>query len=61
MATVFPLFTKQMFAALGYNWANTMFALIAGAMVPIPFVLFFYGPAIRLRSKFSRMVVERQK
>ncbi|KAJ7095471.1 MFS polyamine transporter [Mycena crocata] len=61
MATIFPLFTKQMFTALGYNWANTMFALIALAMVPIPFVLFFYGPAIRLRSKFSRMVVEQQK
>ncbi|KAJ6616963.1 MFS polyamine transporter [Mycena sp. CBHHK59/15] len=61
MATVFPLFTQQMFAALGYNWANTMFALVASVMVPIPFVLFFYGPAIRLRSKFSRMVVEGQK
>ncbi|KAJ7708906.1 MFS polyamine transporter [Mycena rosella] len=61
MATVFPLFTKQMFAVLGYNWANTMFALIAGAMAPIPFVLFFYGPAIRRRSKFSRMVVQQEK
>ncbi|KAJ7089879.1 MFS polyamine transporter [Mycena belliarum] len=60
MATAFPLFTKQMFSALGYNWANTMFALIASAMVPIPFILFFFGPAIRRRSKFSRMVVERQ-
>ncbi|KAJ7498000.1 MFS polyamine transporter [Mycena galericulata] len=61
MATIFPLFTKQMFAALGYNWANTMFALIALVMVPIPFALFFYGPAIRLRSKFSRMVAEQHK
>ncbi|KAJ6568250.1 MFS polyamine transporter [Mycena vulgaris] len=61
MATIFPLFTKQMFGKLGYNWANTMFALIAVLMVPIPFVLFFYGPKIRLCSKFSRMVVERQK
>ncbi|KAJ7780216.1 major facilitator superfamily domain-containing protein [Mycena maculata] len=61
MATIFPLFTKRMFAALGYNWANTMFALIASVMVPIPFVLFFYGPAIRLRSKFSRMIAERHK
>jgi hypothetical protein len=58
MATVFPLFTKQMFTTLGYNWANTMFALIAAIMVPIPFVLFFYGPAIRSHSKFSRMVTE---
>ncbi|KAJ7463631.1 major facilitator superfamily domain-containing protein [Mycena latifolia] len=60
MATIFPLFTKQMFAALGYNWANTMFALIAAAMVPIPFVLFFFGPKIRMRSRFSCMAVEQQ-
>ncbi|KAF8166561.1 MFS polyamine transporter [Mycena galopus ATCC 62051] len=57
MATIFPLFTKQMFAALGYNWANTIFALVATIMVPIPFVLFFYGPAIRSRSTFSRIVM----
>ncbi|KAJ7881180.1 MFS polyamine transporter [Mycena leptocephala] len=61
MATIFPLFTKQMFATLGYNWANTMFALIAAVMVPIPFVLFFYGPAIRSRSRFSRIVMEQQE
>ncbi|KAJ7623750.1 MFS polyamine transporter [Roridomyces roridus] len=61
MATVFPLFTKQLFAALGYTWANTMFALIALVMTPIPFVLFFFGPRIRARSKFSRMVLERQE
>ncbi|KAJ7233034.1 MFS polyamine transporter [Mycena rebaudengoi] len=61
MATVFPLFTKQMFDAIGYNWANTIFALVALVMAPIPFALFFYGPKIRLRSKFSRMVVENQK
>jgi hypothetical protein len=61
MATIFPLFIKQMFAALGYNWANTMFALIAVVMVPIPFVLFYYGPTIRSRSKFSRIVMEQQK
>ena len=59
MGTAFPLFTKQMFAALGYNWANTMFALIATLMVPIPFVLYLYGPAIRARSRFSRIVMER--
>ncbi|KAJ7777218.1 MFS polyamine transporter [Mycena metata] len=61
LATVFPLFTAQMFSTLGYKWANTMFALIATVMVPIPFVLFFYGPAIRARSKFSRAVLQQHK
>ncbi|KAJ7623748.1 MFS polyamine transporter [Roridomyces roridus] len=60
-ATVFPLFTRRMFQAMGYNWANTMFALISLAMVPIPYILFFFGPKIRLRSRFSRMVAEAER
>ena len=34
----FPLFTQQMYNALTYKWANTVFALIATIMIPIPFV-----------------------
>ncbi|KAF7309455.1 Drug transporter [Mycena indigotica] len=60
MGTAFPLFTKQMFARLGYNWANTMFALIASLMMPIPFILLHYGPRIRAKSRFSRVVLERE-
>lgn len=56
--TAFPLFTTQMFDDLGYRWANTIFGCIAVTMIPIPFILFFYGPNIRMRSKFSRMVLE---
>jgi len=58
IGAAFPLFTVQMYEALGYNWANTLFGCLAVIMVPIPFVLFFYGPAIRMRSKFSRAVME---
>ncbi|KAH6916322.1 multidrug transporter [Coprinopsis sp. MPI-PUGE-AT-0042] len=47
---VFPLFTTRLFESLGYSWANTMFAFIGAAMIPIPFVLFFFGPKIRARS-----------
>ncbi|EDR05708.1 MFS polyamine transporter [Laccaria bicolor S238N-H82] len=54
----FPLFTKQMYKALDFKWANTLFGCLGTAMVPIPFILFFYGPAIRRRSRFSRMVME---
>ncbi|KAJ7574299.1 MFS polyamine transporter [Mycena floridula] len=59
--TAFPLFTDQIYNKLGYRWSNTLFGCIATLMIPIPFVLFFFGPAIRRRSKFSRMVIERQK
>ncbi|KAH7924304.1 MFS general substrate transporter [Leucogyrophana mollusca] len=57
-ACVFPLFTPQMFAHLTFKWATTLFALVALGMVPIPYVLFFYGYKIRQRSRFSRMVLE---
>ena len=38
MGTVFPLFTNQMFRTLGYKWANSLFGLIALAMIPLPYV-----------------------
>lgn len=60
MGFAFPLFTTQMFDALGYRWGNTLFALVAVAMMPIPFILLFRGPTIRRSSKFSRMVMEQQ-
>lgn len=34
----FPLFCSQMFAKLTYHWAITLFAFIAMAMIPIPYV-----------------------
>ncbi|KZS99663.1 MFS general substrate transporter [Laetiporus sulphureus 93-53] len=57
MGMAFPMFTTQMFARLTYHWANTLFALIAVVMIPIPFVLFFKGPAIRARSKIASQVM----
>ncbi|KAF8803716.1 MFS polyamine transporter [Phlegmacium glaucopus] len=57
-ATAFPLFTTQIYKTLGYNWANTLFGCLATIMATIPFILFFYGPAIRRRSKFSRAVMD---
>ncbi|KXN88326.1 hypothetical protein AN958_07471 [Leucoagaricus sp. SymC.cos] len=57
-ALSFPLFTQQMYRRLGLPWANTLFAFIALLLMPIPFVLFLWGPQIRRRSKFSRVVME---
>ncbi|KIM81228.1 hypothetical protein PILCRDRAFT_72078 [Piloderma croceum F 1598] len=60
MGMAFPLFTEQMFAALTYKWANTLFAFVAVLLFPIPFVFFLYGARIRARSKFSRLVLEKE-
>ncbi|KAF4576949.1 hypothetical protein EYR36_004933 [Pleurotus pulmonarius] len=56
----FPLFISQMLRALTFKWANTLFALIAVLLLPIPYVLYFYGPAIRSRSKFASAVMASQ-
>ncbi|PPQ69601.1 hypothetical protein CVT26_001589 [Gymnopilus dilepis] len=60
-AMAFPLFTTQMYQNLDYKWANTLFGCLSALMIPIPFVLFFYGPTIRSKSKFSRAVMELQQ
>ncbi|KAJ8591034.1 MFS general substrate transporter [Rhizopogon salebrosus TDB-379] len=57
-AGAFPLFTTQMFARLTYRWGLTLFACIGAALVPIPWVLFFYGSRIRARSKVSRKILD---
>ena len=51
IAAGFPLFSRQMFANLGVQWAGTLLALIAAIMIPIPVGLRFYGPSLRKRSK----------
>ncbi|KIJ65186.1 hypothetical protein HYDPIDRAFT_175204 [Hydnomerulius pinastri MD-312] len=57
LASVFPLFTQQMYSRLTYKWANTLFALISIAMIPVPYILFIYGSAIRKRSKVSQKIL----
>ena len=48
-STTFPLFTQQMYSALTYKWANTIFALIATLMIPIPFVRTAYNRCLLSR------------
>ncbi|KAI0272421.1 major facilitator superfamily domain-containing protein [Gloeopeniophorella convolvens] len=58
MGMAFPLFTKQMFAALTYKWGNTLFGCVVVLMTPIPWILFRYGPTIRAHSKISQRTME---
>ena len=51
----FPLFTIQMYEKLGIAWATSLLAFIGLALLPIPFVLYKFGPSLRAR---SRMTVE---
>jgi len=51
--TAFPLFTTQMYAKLGDQWASSIPAFLVVACVPIPFMFYKYGPMIRSKCKFA--------
>lgn len=48
-----PLFTSYMFDSLGVGGGGSLIAGIAVLLVPVPFVFYKYGGAIRRRSKFA--------
>lgn len=50
----FPLFATQMYNRLGYEWASSLLGFLAILLVPIPFVFFYFGQSIRLRSPWAR-------
>lgn len=61
----FPLFTVQMFKALGIGWACSLLGFVSVVLVPVPWVLFRFGARIRRRSRYivisqSRDVVEQR-
>ncbi|KAH3678138.1 hypothetical protein WICMUC_001702 [Wickerhamomyces mucosus] len=53
LASVFPLFTVQMYDKLGVDWASSLFAFIAVALVPVPWIFEKWGPRLRLSSTYG--------
>lgn len=47
------LFTSQMYARLGDQWASSLLGFLALVCCGIPFVFYFYGARIRKHSKFA--------
>jgi len=45
-----PLFGPIMYHKMGPNWAPTTIALIAAALIPIPWAFYKWGKVVRLRS-----------
>ncbi|PYH95722.1 MFS transporter [Aspergillus ellipticus CBS 707.79] len=50
---VFPLVTNAMFTNLGYPGASSLLGGIGAALTLVPWVLVFYGPQIRAKSKLA--------
>ncbi|KAF2476569.1 MFS general substrate transporter [Lindgomyces ingoldianus] len=50
---VFPLITTQMYNRLTYGGASSLLGGIGTLLTLVPWILVFYGPKIRARSKFA--------
>lgn len=61
MASVFPLFTVQMYEKMGIDWASSFFAFVALAMLPIPWIFERYGAQLRARSYFNKMIAAEEE
>jgi MFS transporter, DHA1 family, multidrug resistance protein len=48
-----PLFTEQMFTKLGVGGGGSLIGGIAALLAPIPFIFYYYGERIRVKSKFA--------
>ncbi|KAL1406579.1 hypothetical protein Q8F55_008285 [Vanrija albida] len=55
------LASTTMFDRMTVRWAIVMMAGIGTVLALVPFVAFFYGPAIRARSKYSRELMELER
>jgi hypothetical protein len=49
----FPLFTIQMYTALGIHWAGSVFAFVSLALLPVPWIFFWKGKELRKRSRYD--------
>ncbi|KAK0915359.1 hypothetical protein LTR91_007720 [Friedmanniomyces endolithicus] len=57
----FPLFTKQMFTKMTYQGAGSFLGAFSALLTIVPWVLIFYGPRIRARSKIASEMMRESK
>lgn len=55
---IFPLLTDQMFNAMTYQGASSFLGGTGALLTLVPWVLIFFGPRIRKRSKFASEIME---
>lgn len=53
-AGAFPLVVSPLYHNVGVPWGTSIFAFFSVALIPIPFLFYHYGEALRARSKWSR-------
>lgn len=55
LAAAFPLFGYRLFANLHPNWGTSLLAFICVAMLPIPYVFYKFGAAVRKRNPYAHL------
>ena len=55
MLTIVPMFA--VYTALGIPWATSLFGFIAIALMPVPWVLYKWGPQIRAMSHYETIKI----
>jgi len=55
----FPLITNLMYTRMTYGGASSFLGGVGAVLTLVPWVLVFYGPRIRARSKFASEIIER--
>lgn len=50
---IFPLFTVQMYQTMGIRGAGSVFAGVSCLLMPLPWVFFWKGKELRMRSKYD--------
>lgn len=60
MGATLPLAGASMYRTLGANWAGTLLGLLEAVCIPIPFVFYFKGAAIRKKSALITRMREDQ-
>lgn len=53
----FPLVTEQMFTGMGFQAASSLLGGIGAVLTLVPWVLIFFGPRIRARSKIASQIM----
>jgi multidrug resistance protein len=58
LAGAFSLFTPQMFRGMTFQGAGSFLGGLGALLTIVPWVLVFYGPSIRARSKFAAEIMD---
>ena len=54
----FPLVTEQMFTGMGFQAASSLLGGIGAVLTLVPWVLIFFGPRIRARSRIAIQIMQ---